>query len=86
MGEIFSIIVFIAGLTAFVYFIYRYRHTEEVQKKRLHGRNAYISLVIVSGEIYIRIVEAFPDLKFLVLIAIIAVLLKATELFRGKRK
>lgn len=86
MENIISLVIFIAGLGAFIYFIYRYRQTEEVPVKRVHGRNAFIALVIVFGEVYMKIVEAFPDLKILAAIIAAGIMLKATELFRGKRK
>lgn len=86
LENIVSLIIFIVGLAAFIYFIYRYKKTEEIVEKRVHGRNAFIALVIVFGEVYMKIVEAFPDLKILAAIIAAGIMLKATELFRGKRK
>lgn len=80
-----SLIIFVAGGFAALYFFSRYRNTEEGDLKKKYGIYTYIGLVLILGEVYFRVVEAFPDGKFLALIIAVGILYKATDLFRKKK-
>lgn len=80
-----SLIIFAAGTFAALYFFNRYRYTEEAELKKKYGVYTYLGLVLILGEVYFKVVEAFPDGKFLALIIAIGILYKATDLFRKKK-